>query len=116
MADTNNKDKDKKQGLPGFKKKGKFNFYWIYAIMFFIIFIIYYSGYNDGTTKTDWPQLREMLVKEHVEKIIVVNKDKAEIFIKEEILLNDDDYEDVRPSGLSSGGPQYYYNISSAES
>jgi AFG3 family protein len=117
MADTNKTDKGKKQSnLPNLKKKGKFNFYYIYAAMFFIIFIVYFTGFNEGSTKTDWPQLKEMLASGDIEKIVVVNKDKAEVFIKEEILQNNDKYEDVRPSGLSSNGPQYYLNISSAES
>ncbi|MDT8392454.1 MAG: ATP-dependent zinc metalloprotease FtsH [Bacteroidales bacterium] len=117
MADTDKSKKEhKKPGLPNMKNKGKFNFYWIYAIMFFIIFIIYFTGFNDSTSKTDWPQLQEMLQDEDVERIIVVNKDKAEVFIKEDILMRDEKYKDVRPSGMSSGGPQYYMNISSAES
>ena len=117
MADTENKEKGKKQPiLPKMNKKGKFNFYWIYAIMFFIIFIIYFSNYGDSTAKTDWPQLKEMLVSGDVEKIIVVNKDKAEIYIKEEPLKNDPKYEDVQPSQISSGGAQYYMHISDASS
>lgn len=116
MAD-NKKNSGKKLTNPGKpNKKGKFNLYWIYAIMFLLIFIIYFSDWGGGATKTDWPQLKEMLVDGDVEKIVVVNKDKAEIFIKEDILNEKDKYEDVRPTGLSSGGPQYYYNISSAES
>ncbi|MEN8225340.1 MAG: ATP-dependent zinc metalloprotease FtsH [Bacteroidota bacterium] len=98
------------------KKKGKFNFYWIYAIMFFIIFIIYFSDFSGGSTKTTWPQLREMLAMRHVESIVLVNNEKAEIFIQEDTLKNNPVYEDVQPSGLSSGGPQYYLNISSSES
>jgi len=112
MADTNHKDKEKKTGgFPKLKNKGKFNFYWIYAIMFFIIFIVYWTGFGDSTKKTNWQHLTEMLQDEDVEKIIVINKDKAEIFIKEDRLNNDPNYEDVKPSGLSSDGPQYYLNI-----
>jgi cell division protease FtsH len=116
MADTNHKDKEKKiGGFPNFKSKGKFNFYWIYAIMFFIIFIVYWTSFSDSTKKTDWPQLREMLLDEDVEKIIIVNEDKAEIFIKEDRLNDDLKYEDVKPSGLGSDGPQYYLNIGDAK-
>jgi len=116
MADTDNKDKGKiKPTLPNLKKKGKFNFYWIYAIMFFIIFIIYFTGFDDGAEKTDWPQLKEMLAAYDIEKTIVVNKDKVEIYIREDILKNDSKYEDVRPSGFSSGGAQYYMHISDAK-
>ena len=118
MADTDKKEKGKgknKPILPNLKKKGKFNFYWIYAIMFFIIFIIYFTGFDDGAKKTDWPQLKEMLASDDIEKIIVVNKDKVEIYIKEDILKNDSKYEDVRPSGFSSGGAQFYMHISDAK-
>ncbi|MCK5766697.1 MAG: ATP-dependent zinc metalloprotease FtsH [Bacteroidales bacterium] len=83
--------------------------------MFFIIFIIYFTGFDDGAEKTDWPQLKEMLASDDIEKIIVVNKDKVEIYIKEDILKNDSKYEDVRPSGFSSGGAQYYMHISDAK-
>ncbi len=116
MAENNNSDKNK-SNLPRMKNKGKFNFYWIYAIMFLIIMIIYITGSTDGTRKTDWPQLMEMLKNQHVSKVVVVNKDKAEIFIKKDILMEDPAYEDVRPGGgIGSGaGPQYYMNISSAE-
>ena len=117
MADTNHKDKEKKPvNFPRLKNKGKFNLYWIYAIMFFIIFIVYWTGFSDSTKKTDWPQLREMLLDEDVEKIIIItNKDKAEIFIKEDKLYDNLKYEDVKPSGLSSDGPQYYLNIGDAK-
>ncbi len=116
MADTNNTNKGKNQpGFPKLKKNGKFNFYWMYAIMFLIIFVIYFTNFGDGAQKTDWPQLQEMLVSGDVEKIIVVNKDKAEIFIKEDRLEDNPKYEEVQPSGLNSGGPQFYIHISDAK-
>ena len=67
MAD--NKESGKKPNIPlkpG--KKGKFNFYWIYAIMFLLIFVFYITNTGDSATKTDWPQLIEMLQNEDVEK------------------------------------------------
>ena len=85
--------------------------------MFFIILFIYYTGFNESTSKTEWPSVKEMLQDQHVDRIIIItNKNKAEIFIKQDTLMNNDAYEDVRPSGMSSTGPQYYLNISSAES
>ena len=117
MTDQKNKENNNK-GQNKLSPKGnkrKFNFYWIYAIIFFIIFIFYFSDFSDKSQKTDWPQLREMLVAGDVEKVVVVNKDKAEIYIVEEKLQSDPRYEDVRPSRTGSGKPQYYMNISSAE-
>jgi AFG3 family protein len=117
MTDQKNKENNNK-GQNKLSPKGnkrKFNFYWIYAIIFFIIFIFYFSDFSDKSQKTDWPQLREMLVAGDVEKVVVVNKDKAEIYIVEEKLQSDPRYEEVRPSRTGSEKPQYYMNISSAE-
>lgn len=117
MADKNNTDKRKKPGgLPNFKGKGKFNFYYIYAAMFFIILIIYFSSMDDNSQETDWPQLKEMLAKGDVDKIVVVNDEKAEIYIKSEILESDTSYNAVKPSGMSSDGAQYYMTISKSDS
>ena len=97
-------------------KKGKFNFYWIYAVMFFIIFVIYFSSdWGGGAVKTNDYDLQQMLGKGHIEKIDVINKEKAEIYIKPEILQSDTTYKDVKPSNLSSGGPQYYMYIDGAD-
>lgn len=96
-------------------KKGKFNFYWIYAIMFFLIFAWYFSDLGGGAQKTNDYDLQQMLEKGHVEKIDVINKEKAEIYIKPELLETDSAYKDVQPSGLSSEGPQYYMYIDGAD-
>jgi len=115
MADIENKDKGKNQSNRPKMKKGKFNFYWIYAIMFFIIIAVYLSGMGDGAQKTNDYDLQQMLEKGHVEKIDVINKEKAEIYIKPEVLEADSAYKDVQPSGMSSGGPQYYMYIDGAD-
>jgi AFG3 family protein len=116
MADTKNKEKGKNQpSLPKLKKKGKFNLYWIYAIMFFIIFVIYFTNSGGSEQKTNDYDLQRMLQKGDVEKIDVINKEKAEIYIRKEILEKDSAYKDVRPSGMSSGGPQYYMYIDGAD-
>jgi len=116
MADTQNKDKGKDQKNLPKMKKGKFNFYWIYAVMFFIIFVIYFSSdWGGGAVKTNDYDLQQMLGKGHIEKIDVINKEKAEIYIKPEILQSDTTYKDVKPSNLSSGGPQYYMYIDGAD-
>ncbi|MEE4256693.1 MAG: ATP-dependent zinc metalloprotease FtsH [Bacteroidales bacterium] len=96
-------------------KKGKFNFYWIYAIMFFIILAWYFSDWGGGAQKTNDYDLQQMLEKGHVEKIDVINKEKAEIYIKPEVLEADSAYKDVQPSGMSSVGPQYYMYIDGAD-
>ena len=53
-----------------------------------------------------------MLAAQDVEKIIVVNREEAEIFIKQD-KLNNTKYQDVKDSGLNGAGPHYTYNIGS---
>lgn len=97
------------------KGKGKFSFYWIYAIMFFIIFIVYFTNQEDNSQETDWPQLQEMIVSGDVAKIVVVNNDKAEIYITPEALEKDTSYKDVVPTGMNSDAAQFYMSISTSD-
>ena len=71
--------KNKKQEPKGVK----FNFYWIYAIIAVLFFGIQIFNVNT-TQETSWQEFnRTMLQTEEVEKVIVVNRDIAQIYIKE---------------------------------
>ncbi len=66
--------------------KPKFNTNWIFAILAgsFILFSLFYNGKTaQKATKTE---IKEMFVKRDIEKIIVVNKDVAEIYLTKEAL------------------------------
>ena len=65
-------------------KKGGFNFYWVYGAiaLIFIILQIMSMGGDTSTEVIHKGQLREMLKKGDVSKIVVVNKESAEIFVK----------------------------------
>jgi cell division protease FtsH len=64
-----------------------------------------------------WPRLEEMLIRQDVDKIVVINKEKAEIFIKKDKLATDTAYKEfTKKSLVSSGsGPQFFYQIGSEE-
>ncbi len=112
MADKDNNNKGNLNPKPPRgNKKGKFNFYWIYAIMFFVIFVIYFMGQGDSSQETDDLELQAMLRQGDVEKIDIINREKAEIYIRPEVLEQDTAYADVKPSGMSSDSPQYYMLI-----
>jgi len=122
MADQE-KDKKSKSGFqpnltPGKKGKLKFSFYWIYAILAVIFIAIQYFNYTSPVKEITWPRLEEMLVNQDVEKIVVVNKEKAEIFIKKDKIMTDTAYRkfDKKGSGSSSSSnPQYFYQIGSEQ-
>ncbi|MGM0566608.1 MAG: ATP-dependent zinc metalloprotease FtsH [Bacteroidota bacterium] len=94
--------------------KPKFNFYWIYGLI-----ILMFLGFNlfnwEGTTKeTNWGELKNMLQNEEVRKVVLVNKEFAEIYLKEDALdLNK--HEDVRPNNFSQETPHYIYTIGSVD-
>jgi cell division protease FtsH len=120
MADKN---KNKDNLPPNFsspkKGKPKFSFYWIYAILAIVFIGIQIFNYSSPQKEITWNQLYEMLTKQDVEKIVVVNKEKAEIYIKKDRIGKDTAYKDfVKKNFPTSFGdnPQFSYNIGSEES
>ncbi|MBR4147636.1 MAG: ATP-dependent zinc metalloprotease FtsH [Bacteroidales bacterium] len=68
---------------PGGKKR--FNFYWIYIILTVILFALYFSGKDESSQEEiNMGQLIEMLKKGEVSKIDLVNKEDAEIYMKDD--------------------------------
>ncbi len=91
--------------------KGKFNFYWIYALLLVAFAATYFINWEGNSQKTTWGDLKEMLADGDVSKLVLVNKEVAEIYIKKD-KLSEAKYKDVKES---TNGPQYYYNITSPE-
>ncbi len=118
MSDDYNKgDKPAGSGGPKMPKmpKVKFNFYWIYGVLGVILFGLYLN--NMGTTPKElgWGELKVMLVNQEVEKIDLVNKEQAEVYIKKE-KLGLPKFKDVKPANsLSTSAPNYVYQIGSVE-
>ena len=104
------KDKlPKKPQMP----KNQFNFYWIYGVIVVILFAL--SVYNiggDPNAITVSKFIETMLKKGHVEKIVVVNNDVAEIYIKEDTLKKLAEYKDL----LQKRPPHFKIDILSGES
>lgn len=92
-------------------KKPKFNFYWIYGILAVVFIGIQFLNWGGTAEKTDWRALKDMLAEGDVEKIILVNKETAEVYIKPD-RLNQEKYKDVNKD-QSFGQPtaQFYYNV-----
>ena len=67
---------------PGGKRK--FNFYWIYIILTVILFALYFGGKNETQKdEIEMGQLIELLKSGDISKINLVNKEDAEIYLKE---------------------------------
>jgi len=117
------KEKKKSSFTPNFiptkGKRPKFSFYWIYAILAVVFIAIQYFNYSNPVKETTWPRLEEMLSKQDVEKIVIINKEKAEIYIKKAKIQSDTAYKDFRKRSFgtssTSSNPQYFYQIGSEE-
>ncbi len=92
--------------------KFKFNMYWVYGIIF--IAFIGISFLNDSalsTKKISTNKFFEILKSDDVAKILIVNKNIAEVFIKREAETKEEYSKLVNSSFYSKGAPLYQYNF-----
>ena len=70
-------------------KAPKFNFYWIYGIIF-VLFIGYQFFSNSNLSKNlSQNEFKTILEENDIERIVIVNKDIANIYIKGEALTKE---------------------------
>ncbi|MAW20800.1 MAG: peptidase M41 [Flavobacteriales bacterium] len=109
--------KQKKSNFPGGIKGFKFKIYWIYAIIFIFFIGLNFIG-NEVTKPTNWQKFnQDMLQEGKVEKIVIVNKEKAYIYIKKQY-LSEEQFKDVSKKNFGNTpnyGPHYYFEIGSVE-
>ena len=95
----------------------KFNIIWVYAIIAVIFFGLQMLNF-DATKQTSWQEFnREMLQQQKVEKVVIVNKEIAKIYIKREY-LDEEKFRDANQKplgGASTKGPHFYFEIGSVE-
>ncbi len=111
----NNTSGGQKKPSPGGSGKGKtppFNFYWIYGLL--AILFIALQFYNWEGTSVEISQQRfenQMLQSGDMEKIVVVNRELVEIFIREDRIAN---YEDLQDRNITEG-PHFTFKIGSVD-
>lgn len=110
-------DKKENGGATPRNKKPKFSFYWIYAILAIVFLAIQYFNYTNPVKEITWSRLEEMLTRQDVEKIVIVNKEKAEIYIKKDKLKSDTSYKEFtnRKFSGTNDNPEFYYQVGSEE-
>ncbi len=66
------------------KKGPKFNVYWIYGVIVLVVLGAQFFGGSLGASVTEltFREFRNYLVKEQVAKVVVVNNDHVEVFLK----------------------------------
>ncbi|MCB0581847.1 MAG: ATP-dependent zinc metalloprotease FtsH [Phaeodactylibacter sp.] len=112
MENTNNNNENGKPSGP------KFNSYWIYGIIALFLLALNFYSMSEGTQdQVERNRLGDMIVRQDVERLIVVNEKRAYIYIKPSALdQRKDYYSDASKS--SFGGNRYHYwrEIGSVES
>lgn len=104
---------------PTKKKKEIFNFYWIYGILAVLFIASYFWNSGSGMSKEiNSNELDQMLLKSHVDKIVIVRKkEQAQIYIKKDSLKVDEKYKDFvnTKTGKTEEGPHFFHVIGSVE-
>ena len=98
------------------KKNFKFNVIWVYAAIALFFFGLQLFNF-DNTKQTSWQEFnREMLQQKKVEKVVIVNKEVAQVYIKKEY-LDEERFRDAnqKPLGGVNSGPHFYFEIGSVE-
>ena len=112
---NNNNNNNPKPNKP-VAKPPKFNPYWIYGLAIIAFLVLQYVGFGGGPVKTNWQEVKNaMLAKRDIEKIIVINEKKAQVFLKQDSY---ESYVDKLANGFkkpSPVGPHFYFNIGSVD-
>ncbi len=102
-------------GMPG-NRKPRFNATWIYGIIGVGILLIYLVESGQGPVPVDWKFFQnELLLKNEIEKIEVVNEQNAFIYIKQEYLSEPKHQRNFDKGlyALSKTGPHYTIPVGS---
>ncbi len=110
-------NKNKKSNFPSEIKGFKFKIYWVYIIIFLFFIGLNFIG-NEGAKSTNWQEFNQkMLQQKKVKKVVVVNKEKAYIYIKKNF-LSEEQFKDVSKKVFGNStnlGPHFYFEIGSVE-
>ncbi|MFW6226832.1 MAG: ATP-dependent zinc metalloprotease FtsH [Bacteroidota bacterium] len=117
----NNAGPDKKNGNGGLQNnKPKFNVYWLYGLIILGIFSIQFFSMGNKPIEINENRFKNQMLKPgDVRKVVVVNKELVEVYIKPD-RLDQEKYDDLREKGTGIGGaqktgPQYVFSIAAVE-
>ena len=107
----NNQGGNKKPGNQGGGGR-KFNFYWIYGIIFVIFIAIQVVGSMENSAKTiNFNKLSTMIIDGDVKEVKVINQKKVQVYIKEDAIEKYNDLRNKGFTGRSNTGPHYSFDM-----
>jgi cell division protease FtsH len=117
-----NKDFKSTMGLGNSNNKPKFNIFWIYGIIAVVLIALQFMASNSEPKEIQRGEFINdnygMLKNNDIEKIIVVNKENAEIYLKKES-VESDRYKEIfnnKLNNFSGKGPHFVFNIGDIQS
>src|SRR6056297_4004930 len=119
------KNNDTKEGGKGKKNintpkppQGKYNFNWVnWLLVVFLLFLAVFFNRSGGPKEISWSEMEDTLLTTNaIERIVVVNKEIAEIYLKKD-LSQEPELKEVTDGRFSTDkGPHYFITIGSVES
>lgn len=115
MAENNMESKGQRNRVPNLKPSGgkpKFSFYWIYGILILGFLALQMYGWDNVSPKEiGLGKVKSMLEEGKIKKMIVYNKEFAEIWVKDSVKE-----EDKSKGMFGSSNPNFIYKLGSLES
>lgn len=113
---SNTNENGEKPSTPKRPFGGK-DFGWFYWVVLLLLLFPFFTNKLEAPEEISWSKFENTLLANNaIEKIVVINKEVAQIYIKKDVLDNPD-LKDNNNGLLSSGnGPHYYITIGSVES
>jgi cell division protease FtsH len=114
--DLNQEDKGGNSSPKGKNSnKSRFSIYWVWAGLLLVLVMTYLVNWDTGTAKkASWGEIKEMLASGDLTRIVLVNKETAEFYLKPE-KIDESKYKEIKET-VPAKGPHYTYNITSPES
>jgi ATP-dependent metalloprotease FtsH len=120
-AEKQSQDSAKKQAAPESQPKRKdnkpkfsFNIYWVYVVIAMtFIGMTFLPSITDDTRKLNQTTFKELVTDKDVERVVVVNKEVAEVYLRKEALDKEKHAHLKENQGLmsSGNGAHYTYQI-----
>ena len=99
------------KGKPAGNGKRKFNYNWIYLLLFALFFVMWFMNSSETPKDITWGKLRQLVIEQKVDKIIIVNKENAEIYLKADSLASNE----KGGKKTQSKGADFIINVGSLE-
>ena len=116
MAEENFNQQDKGGNTQpkGKNNRAKYFGYWWIGLLIILV-LTWLVNWDTGTPKkASWGEVKEMLANGDINRIVLVNKETAEFYLKPE-KLDDPKYKEIKEN-VAAKGPHYSYNITSPDS